>query len=422
MHRSSPSAASRAPGSTSSARRSTGCDERRAAPADFPTRLYVDRVFTLRGIGTIATGTLWSGTIADGDRAAPRAGRARRAGPLACRCTTRPSSVPRRGSASPSACRGSSARPLPRRRARRSGRLPALVPARGGAGGARADRRRRPALRPSRDAPDPRPRRHASASDHAQLRLAEPVHRRARRPGRAARRDDGRRRDVVLDPAPPAAARRRARSTARARRPGLDRARAGPRARPRRGAGCAGAPRRRRARGGLDAVRVVDGWAFSEAWLDGDGERASSSGSRARAEASPLEPGLSLGELLPEPWAPAVLGAAARRAARCDASCLPGTVGVARSARGPRRRRWRRPSARPGSRRRRSRTPSSRVSSRRRAGSCGSATATRSARAPTRSRATSLVTECAAAGEITLAASATSRASAGAMRSSCSSA
>ena len=35
---------------------------------DFPTRLYVDRVFTLRGIGTIATGTLWSGTIADGDR------------------------------------------------------------------------------------------------------------------------------------------------------------------------------------------------------------------------------------------------------------------------------------------------------------------------------------------------------------------
>ena len=31
------------------------------------TRLYVDRVFTLRGIGTVATGTLWSGTIAAGD-------------------------------------------------------------------------------------------------------------------------------------------------------------------------------------------------------------------------------------------------------------------------------------------------------------------------------------------------------------------
>jgi selenocysteine-specific elongation factor len=32
-----------------------------------PTRLYVDRVFTLRGIGTVATGTLWSGSIGAGD-------------------------------------------------------------------------------------------------------------------------------------------------------------------------------------------------------------------------------------------------------------------------------------------------------------------------------------------------------------------
>jgi selenocysteine-specific elongation factor len=31
------------------------------------TRLYVDRVFTLHGIGTVATGTLWSGSIAAGD-------------------------------------------------------------------------------------------------------------------------------------------------------------------------------------------------------------------------------------------------------------------------------------------------------------------------------------------------------------------
>jgi len=34
--------------------------------ADGPTRLYVDRVFTLRGIGTVATGTLWSGSVAEG--------------------------------------------------------------------------------------------------------------------------------------------------------------------------------------------------------------------------------------------------------------------------------------------------------------------------------------------------------------------
>ena len=33
-----------------------------------PTRLYVDRVFTLRGLGTIVTGTLWSGSIGAGDR------------------------------------------------------------------------------------------------------------------------------------------------------------------------------------------------------------------------------------------------------------------------------------------------------------------------------------------------------------------
>jgi selenocysteine-specific elongation factor len=31
------------------------------------TRLYIDRVFTLRGIGTVATGTLWAGTIGAGD-------------------------------------------------------------------------------------------------------------------------------------------------------------------------------------------------------------------------------------------------------------------------------------------------------------------------------------------------------------------
>src|SRR5262249_51411270 len=33
----------------------------------WPTRLYVDRSFSLRGIGTVVTGTLWSGTLAEGD-------------------------------------------------------------------------------------------------------------------------------------------------------------------------------------------------------------------------------------------------------------------------------------------------------------------------------------------------------------------
>jgi selenocysteine-specific elongation factor len=68
-----------------SAKTGQGLDELRAAlgeaadrveprRADGPTRLFVDRVFTLRGIGTVVTGTLWSGSIGEGDvlRAEPR--------------------------------------------------------------------------------------------------------------------------------------------------------------------------------------------------------------------------------------------------------------------------------------------------------------------------------------------------------------
>jgi selenocysteine-specific elongation factor len=36
--------------------------------ADGPARLPIDRSFTLRGIGTVVTGTLWSGEVAAGDR------------------------------------------------------------------------------------------------------------------------------------------------------------------------------------------------------------------------------------------------------------------------------------------------------------------------------------------------------------------
>jgi selenocysteine-specific elongation factor len=54
-----------------------GLDELRAAldraaadrgRPEGPARLYVDRVFSLPGAGTVATGTLWSGRIAGGDR------------------------------------------------------------------------------------------------------------------------------------------------------------------------------------------------------------------------------------------------------------------------------------------------------------------------------------------------------------------
>jgi len=59
-----------------SAKTGAGLDDLRAALARVPAeprdrsaaaRLYVDRVFTLQGVGMIATGTLWSGTIAAGD-------------------------------------------------------------------------------------------------------------------------------------------------------------------------------------------------------------------------------------------------------------------------------------------------------------------------------------------------------------------
>jgi selenocysteine-specific elongation factor len=62
-----------------SARTGEGLDEVRAAlgrvvdslehaRADNPTRLYVDRSFSIAGFGTVVTGTLWSGSIGTGDQ------------------------------------------------------------------------------------------------------------------------------------------------------------------------------------------------------------------------------------------------------------------------------------------------------------------------------------------------------------------
>jgi selenocysteine-specific elongation factor len=61
-----------------SAKTTEGLDELRTALAaaaarveerrtSAPSRLFVDRVFSLRGIGTVVTGTLWSGSIGEGD-------------------------------------------------------------------------------------------------------------------------------------------------------------------------------------------------------------------------------------------------------------------------------------------------------------------------------------------------------------------
>jgi selenocysteine-specific elongation factor len=67
-----------APVVVTSARTGEGLDELRVALAhvadqterkvsNAATRLFIDRVFTLRGIGTVVTGTLWSGSIGEGD-------------------------------------------------------------------------------------------------------------------------------------------------------------------------------------------------------------------------------------------------------------------------------------------------------------------------------------------------------------------
>ena len=74
-----------APVVATSARTGVGLDELRAALTEVAAqvsrhdpggaaRLHVDRSFTLRGIGTVATGTLWSGAICEGDdlRVEPR--------------------------------------------------------------------------------------------------------------------------------------------------------------------------------------------------------------------------------------------------------------------------------------------------------------------------------------------------------------
>jgi selenocysteine-specific elongation factor len=67
-----------APVVVTSARTGEGLDELRGALAEVAgrverhvssgaTRLFIDRVFTLRGIGTVVTGTLWSGSIGESD-------------------------------------------------------------------------------------------------------------------------------------------------------------------------------------------------------------------------------------------------------------------------------------------------------------------------------------------------------------------
>ena len=294
-----------------SARTGAGLDELRAAlghaadgvaprVASGPARLYVDRSFTLRGIGTVVTGTLWSGSVGAGDllRAEPAGLDVRvRSVQVHDQAVERAEAGQRVALALPG---------IERRQLRRGdalvapGAFPlsyrldvALRELRPLADGARVNVHHGTARIPARVV--------RVGERWAQLRLAEPVV--AARGDRVVLRDattvGG---GTVLDPAPP----RRADS---GRLEGLD---SGDAAAVVRALVDAPVTRSELAARGLVAADQLDealaglpsagGWFFSERWLEG--LRASVEARlRDRAERSPLDPGIALAELLPDPWA-----------------------------------------------------------------------------------------------------------------------
>ena len=294
-----------------SAKTGEGLDDLRSALARVPvderdasssTRLWIDRAFSLAGAGTIATGTLWSGTIAPGDllRVEPRGRIARVRTVHVHDAQVDQAAAGQRVAVNlPSLQRGELARgdalvapnafPVSYRldvRLEELERVPAAVTVHLGTKAT--------------------PARVARSGDYAQLRLSEPVA--AARGDRVILRTDttvaG---GVVLDPAPP-------RRLERDRLETLER----------------GDPREivrllvhgpvtgpeLQARGlltphelaqGLAVVQSAGDYYFSQKWLDGlrEGVRARLA---ERATTHPLDPGIPLAELLPaEPWAPQIL-------------------------------------------------------------------------------------------------------------------
>ena len=156
-------------------------------------RLYVDRVFSLRGIGTVATGTLWSGTVGEGDvlRAEP-GGRDVRV--RSVQVHDRAGRAGRGGAAGGARAPGRRAeRAAPRRRA---ASLPAAC---GRATGSTSrstssSRSRTERACTSTTARPPSSARVVRVGDVRAAAARGAGRRRARRPGRAPRRDDRRRR------------------------------------------------------------------------------------------------------------------------------------------------------------------------------------------------------------------------------------
>jgi len=298
-----------------SAKTGAGLDELRAAlaraaaasPARVgvePTRLYVDRAFTIAGAGTVVTGTLWSGSIAAGDEL--------RVEPAGLRTRARSVQV----------------HDVPVERAEAGQRVAVNLP-----GVARSQLRRGEALVEPGTYPvswrldvaleelEPVPPAvtvHIGTSDvparvvragrFAQLRLREPVL--AARGDRVVLRTEttvgG---GIVLDPAPPRRFDPERLEVLEAGDPeAIVRALV---SEPVTGAGLQARgllPPAELARG-LAAVEHAGDWFFSAEWLE---EQRTSVRQRLqeRARTAPLDPGIPLGELLPpEPWAPAVLQA-----------------------------------------------------------------------------------------------------------------
>ena len=391
--------------------------------ADCATRLYVDRVFTLRGIGTVVTGTLWSGAIGEGDqlRLEPSGRDVRvrsvqvhdaaveraRGGPA---CRRQPAGD--RARARSTAATRSSRRARFRARIGSRSRSSELEPIADGDAALRPPRHRAGSRRAScasgTTTPScawqrrSSPRAATASSSGSETTVGGAVR---ARPVAAATASTAER-DRLLE---------RGRSR-------VDRSRARPRAGGLEALAARALLGRRRARGRARrrACRRTAGRSRTT-WLEETGalveERL-----RSRAETSPLDPGVPLAELLPtEPWAAAVLRASSRRAPRSE-GVPAGRRRLARRREPTPRPSWRPRSTPPDSRRRRSTIRSSPGSSRRRAASSGSATASPSPPGRTRSRGTSSRARRPRRVRSRSRASATWRASAAATRSSCSSA
>ena len=269
------------------------------------TRLYVDRVFTLRGIGTVVTGTLWSGSVAEGDelRAEPAGEQVR--------------------------VRSVQVHDEPVERADAGQRVALALPGIERASLRRGDALVEPGTYPVSYRVDVQLEELEPIGDHvrlhvhhgtaeiparlvrigdrfAQLRLAEPVV--AARGDRVVLRNSttlggGR----ILDPAPP-----RRSDSSRLDLLATDEPASIVRA-------LVGEPVRRseleshallspaQLDHGLAAVEHAGDWYFSKEWLD-RARREATTRLTLRAEAAPLDPGLATGDLLAgAPWADAIL-------------------------------------------------------------------------------------------------------------------